>query len=115
MVSFLAGSTPEEIEQALEFFREHESDCQSSWYDSETARKVELKPFRLDKTEATNERFRKFVAATGHVTEAEKRSYLYGPTHMDRRNRPAIRERRLRAIDGRKVSTGNIRKGRGAR
>lgn len=35
-------------------------------------RQSRLKPFRMDRTAVTNSRFAKFIAATGHVTEAER-------------------------------------------
>lgn len=45
------------------------------------ARRVTLKPFRMDAHAVTNRRFAAFVAATGHVTEAERFgwSYVFGP------------------------------------
>ena len=42
--------------------------------------RVSIKPFRLDRTTVTNERFAAFVAATGFVTEAERFgwSFVFG-------------------------------------
>jgi formylglycine-generating enzyme required for sulfatase activity len=41
------------------------------------ARAVTLKPFRIDAHAVTNRRFAAFVAATGHVTEAERFGWSY--------------------------------------
>ena len=36
------------------------------------ARQVSIPPFYLDKYEVTNVQFAKFIAATGHVTDAQR-------------------------------------------
>lgn len=41
------------------------------------ARRVTLRPFRMDAHAVTNRRFAAFVAATGHVTEAERFGWSY--------------------------------------
>ncbi len=38
---------------------------------------VPLPPFRLDETAVTNERFQRFVAASGHVSEAERYGWSF--------------------------------------
>ncbi|MFG3530039.1 formylglycine-generating enzyme family protein [Streptomyces sp. NPDC047917] len=40
-------------------------------------RAVRLKPFRMDACAVTNDRFARFVEATGHVTEAERFGWSY--------------------------------------
>jgi formylglycine-generating enzyme required for sulfatase activity len=41
------------------------------------ARRVTIRPFRMDAHAVTNRRFAAFVAATGHVTEAERFAWSY--------------------------------------
>ena len=41
------------------------------------ARRVTLKPYRMDVHAVTNRRFAAFIAATGHVTEAERFGWSY--------------------------------------
>lgn len=46
----------------------------SKFYEEEgTMRRVTVKPFSIDRFDVTNAQFEKFVAATGYVTDAERR------------------------------------------
>jgi len=49
-------------------------------------RRVYVDGFLLDKTEVTVEQFRRFVEATGYITEAEEQgwAYVFGPAGLDR-------------------------------
>ena len=68
---FQAGSTREQIEDALEVCRRHQDACPSSLYDDEELREVEVAPVELDRTEVTNRAFASFVTETDHLTTAE--------------------------------------------
>ncbi len=69
---FQAGTTREELAAALALCRQHARACPASLYDDETLREVRVAPFTLDRAEVTNREFADFVAATGHVTSAER-------------------------------------------
>lgn len=74
---FLAGSTEEEIRNALALCARYESECNPEWYDSETLREVEVAPVALDLHEVTNAEFAAFAASHGHVTTAEQQGFSY--------------------------------------
>src|SRR5262245_34874712 len=48
------------------------TDADLGWPDEKPAHRVRVDGFFMDQTEVTNAQFRAFVAATGHVTTAEK-------------------------------------------
>jgi formylglycine-generating enzyme required for sulfatase activity len=48
------------------------TDSERAWPEERPAHRVRVDGFSIDATEVTNAEFRKFVAATGHVTTAEK-------------------------------------------
>lgn len=70
--AFQIGSTEEEKAAALELCLQYDDACNLTWFDDEYLREVELAPFEIDTREVTNKEFADFVAATGHVTDAEK-------------------------------------------
>jgi len=43
--------------------------------DTQPARRIQLEPFRIDRTEVTNAMFAEFVQATGYQTDAERRGH----------------------------------------
>jgi formylglycine-generating enzyme required for sulfatase activity len=71
--TFQAGTTEEELADALRLCRGYASDCPASLYDDEELRVVAVGPFELDRTEVTNRDFAAFVAGTGYTTTAEER------------------------------------------
>jgi formylglycine-generating enzyme required for sulfatase activity len=74
------GSTPAEIEAATQLCRREtgdSADCVPSVFADETARKVSLRPFALDKLPATNVEFAQFARQTGYLTAAERSNGLY--------------------------------------
>ncbi len=71
--TFRAGTTPDELADALRLCSRHAADCPASLYDDETPHSATVGPFVLDRSEATNREFAAFVAATGYVTTAETR------------------------------------------
>src|SRR5262249_53886865 len=76
----VAGSTPEEIENALRLCRKetgNNPDCVAASFADERARKVSLSAFGLDELPATNAEFAAFAAKTGYATAAEKQHGLY--------------------------------------
>ena len=72
-IRFRAGSTPPEIQAAMDLCRDHVSGCDRDWYADETLRDVTLDPVELDLTEVTNGAFARFVEQTGYRTGAEAR------------------------------------------
>jgi formylglycine-generating enzyme required for sulfatase activity len=71
--SMVVGSTPPEIDQALQQCRNGGTslrDCNDAM-SGEEARTVQFRPFELDPTEVSNRAFAEFAAATGYVTLAE--------------------------------------------
>jgi serine/threonine protein kinase len=75
--TYIAGSTPEEIDQAMATCDRTSMACEKSWYETEAMQEVVLKPFTLDKTEVSKSQFAEFVAETGYVTTAENLGYAY--------------------------------------
>jgi formylglycine-generating enzyme required for sulfatase activity/tRNA A-37 threonylcarbamoyl transferase component Bud32 len=74
------GSTPAEIERALQLCREEtggSTDCTEASFADETARRVALRPFTLDTSPATNAEFAQFARETGYLTAAERSAVLY--------------------------------------
>jgi formylglycine-generating enzyme required for sulfatase activity len=74
--TFQMGSTDAEIDAILkQCEREYGTDqCERSWFERETPRhSVTLDGFWIDLTEVTNDKFERFVQATGYRTEAEKK------------------------------------------
>jgi len=69
---FMAGSTGQEIREALALCREYVDQCREEWYADETQREVVLDPFVIDVHEVTNREFSKFVEETAHRTDAER-------------------------------------------
>ena len=74
---FVIGSTEEEKAAALELCLQYDDACNLTWFDDEYLREVELAPFEIDTREVTNKEFSDFVAATGHVTDAEKKGQAW--------------------------------------
>jgi len=71
---FQAGCTEAELADALSLCRRYMGeDCQSSWFESESLRPVQVGHFALDATEVTNTAFAAFVKKTGYRTRAEKK------------------------------------------
>lgn len=74
------GSTPAEIETALQLCRAESGnspDCTAASFADEKARKVPLAPFSLDATPVTNAEFGRFARETGYLTAAERSHGLY--------------------------------------
>jgi formylglycine-generating enzyme required for sulfatase activity len=74
------GNTAAETETALQLCRREtsdSSDCTSAALADESARRVSLRPFALDKAPVTNAEFAQFVGDTGYVTAAERSNGLY--------------------------------------
>jgi formylglycine-generating enzyme required for sulfatase activity/tRNA A-37 threonylcarbamoyl transferase component Bud32 len=105
--AFRAGSTPEEIDRALELCHRYQPSCERSWYASEVAREVTLDPFELAPHEVTNAEFASFVEERDYVTTAEERGHSYlgsiakagltwrtpegpGSSYQDRRAHPVV-------------------------
>jgi formylglycine-generating enzyme required for sulfatase activity/tRNA A-37 threonylcarbamoyl transferase component Bud32 len=78
---FQAGSTEAEIEAALALCRSSgETRCKRAWYETETLHDACFAPFELDREEVTVGQFARFVADTGHVTDAERAGFSWvGP------------------------------------
>jgi len=79
------GSTPAEIEGALQLCREETGDspdCTAASFADERARTVVLRPFKLDATPVTTSEFAEFARDTGYVTAAEKSNVLYAATEQ---------------------------------
>jgi formylglycine-generating enzyme required for sulfatase activity/uncharacterized caspase-like protein len=72
---FWMGSTPQEIDRAKDECRKVirvEASCRT-WMDREAPRhRVYLDGYYIDRYEVTNERFERFVRATGHRTTAQR-------------------------------------------
>lgn len=75
--TFTKGSTPQEVNAALELCKKYQIDCDEQWYSTEVPREVSLRPFRIDLYEVTNEAFGKFVEAKKYATDAERKGYSY--------------------------------------
>jgi serine/threonine protein kinase/formylglycine-generating enzyme required for sulfatase activity len=75
--TYIAGSTPEEIDEAVATCDRTSTGCEKSWYETEAMREVILKPFTLDKTEVSKSQFAEFVADTDYITTAESLGYAY--------------------------------------
>ena len=74
------GSTPQEIEAALQLCRQETGDspiCVPASFADERARQVLLPAFRLDQMPASNAEFGEFAKQTGYMTAAEKSHGLY--------------------------------------
>jgi formylglycine-generating enzyme required for sulfatase activity/tRNA A-37 threonylcarbamoyl transferase component Bud32 len=75
--NFIQGSSDAEINAAIQMCSDAYSGlCPHSqdWFTDETPRRmVYLDAFYIDKWEVTNQQFAAFVAATGYVTDAEKK------------------------------------------
>jgi formylglycine-generating enzyme required for sulfatase activity len=69
------GSSDQELDAAIALCREEApidpASCPAARPEGEHAREVELTPYALDMTEVSVAEFERFVAETGHVTEAE--------------------------------------------
>jgi len=72
-----AGSTPAEIEAALELCRSAVEGCRRDWYASEKLHHVCVQPFDLDRVEVRVADFARFANATGYVTAAEHEGFSY--------------------------------------
>jgi serine/threonine protein kinase len=82
-LAFTRGSTPTEINAALELCRRYQNDCEHDWYASERQETFELKPFRIDPHEVTSGDFARFVTANDYVTDAERQGFaLYWDGNM---------------------------------
>lgn len=77
--AFEAGSTPEEISEAISLCQQFSQSCDSRDYESEILREVRIVDLDPDITEVTNERFLEFVKTTEYITEAE----ASGTSHHD--------------------------------
>jgi len=97
MDAFMAGSTPEEIEYALELCRRYQKTCLRKWYETETYRETKLSPFEIDKYEVTNRQFATFVRLTNYQTDAETMGYSM---HWDGRVSAKAKGYSWRAPDG---------------
>jgi len=74
------GSTAAEIESALQICREetgNSPDCTAGALADESARKVSLRPFALDRAPVTNAEFAEFIRDAGYVTAAERSNGVY--------------------------------------
>lgn len=71
------GSTPQQIDSALQLCAGFSRECQRSWYEDEAQREVTLQPFELDRTPASVAEFREFVEATGYRTTAERTGTVF--------------------------------------
>jgi len=74
---FFKGSTPEEIDVALELCFKSQATCERVWYEDEAGVEVEVAPFFIDLHEVTLREFDNFVEQTGYQTTAEQRGYSY--------------------------------------
>jgi len=74
-VTFMAGSSPAQIDAALRLCAQYQKNCKREWFVAEAQREVQLTPFQIDKYEVTNRDFELFVTETGYVTAAEKKGY----------------------------------------
>jgi formylglycine-generating enzyme required for sulfatase activity len=82
----VVGSTPGEIESALQLCRKetgNNPDCVAASFADERARKVPLAPFGLDDLATTNADFAEFTAKTGYATAAEKQHGLYAAAEKE--------------------------------
>jgi formylglycine-generating enzyme required for sulfatase activity len=71
------GSTPAQLQEALNLCRQYAKDCKSEWYDDETLRRVKLKAFELDAMPVSVRQFREFAEQTRYSTEAETSGGAY--------------------------------------
>jgi hypothetical protein len=81
------GSTPEEIDRAVELCKlggGTDRACARDVFADERLRTVTIAPFRLDKTEITNADFKAFVDETDYQTTAEERGYSWDITRCRR-------------------------------
>jgi formylglycine-generating enzyme required for sulfatase activity len=74
------GSTPDEIETALQLCRRDigaGADCALASLADESARRVSLRPFEIDPAPVSNAEFARFAEETRYVTGAERSGGLY--------------------------------------
>jgi formylglycine-generating enzyme required for sulfatase activity len=76
-IIFEAGSTPEEISEAMALCQRYQPKCEIRDYESEILREVRISKIEADTTEVTHSSFRTFVKATGHRTHAEEVGISY--------------------------------------
>jgi serine/threonine protein kinase len=70
------GSTPEQIDAALLLCSRAVSGCKRNWFDDETPRNIQLRPFAMDATAVSVESFKRF-ASSGYRTTAERNGIAY--------------------------------------
>jgi len=76
-IAVAVGSNDSQIDAALQLCETYANNCEKSWYESESSRTADVKPFKIEPKEATVAEFRAFVDATGHQTTAEASGYSY--------------------------------------
>ncbi|MFK8083363.1 MAG: SUMF1/EgtB/PvdO family nonheme iron enzyme [Granulosicoccus sp.] len=74
---YTVGSSPEEIEQALQLCKQYSAGCAREWYEDEIEREVILSPFDLGKSEVTVGEFRQYVESQQLATTAEIKGYSF--------------------------------------
>ncbi|HIF98118.1 MAG TPA: hypothetical protein EYQ54_14015 [Myxococcales bacterium] len=77
---FRAGSTPAELELAMELCEKTSTECNPAWYDSERVRTILAPSIGIDPGEIRNSEFATFVEESNHITTAEQQgSSFSGP------------------------------------
>ncbi|HEX3396884.1 MAG TPA: bifunctional serine/threonine-protein kinase/formylglycine-generating enzyme family protein [Steroidobacteraceae bacterium] len=78
------GSTPEQIDAALSLCSRAVSGCRRNWFDDETLRNAQLRPFAMDANPVSVESFKRF-ASSGYRTTAERNGISYSGVISDLR------------------------------
>jgi hypothetical protein len=71
------GSSPEEVDLALNLCRKHAASCAATEFAGEAPHMAVLAPFSLDATGVSNREFAAFVTATGYKTRPELEKGLF--------------------------------------
>lgn len=79
LITFIVGSTKEQVDAAMELCRRAVKNCQRAWYSDEENREVKIEPFAIDQYEITVAQFARFADTTGYRTTAEELGYVYAP------------------------------------
>jgi hypothetical protein len=67
----ILGSTPGQIQDALQLCAKYATNCERDWYADEISRTVTMQPFELDSTAVSVHQFRQFVTTSNFRTSAE--------------------------------------------
>jgi hypothetical protein len=90
------GSSPEEVNLAMNLCKEKADACEATNFDGEAPRLAVLAPFELDHSGVSNREFAAFVTANNYRTRGEIDNGLYMPDGLNSAFRPGYSWKTLR-------------------